>query len=85
MLFILHSLFLSSTVVEALISVSDVRDQQVVGLRGKVSLKLKTRERLQRIIVTVNVGLRWIVFWFKDKRRLVLMRTVPEPHYVYAR
>ena len=72
--FFLHSFLFSSTVVEALIRLSDVHDQQVIGFRRKVSKKLKTRGH--------RVG--WCKINFKDKRRLVLMRAVPVPHYVYS-
>ena len=83
MVFILHFLLFSSTVVEALLRISDVHDQQVIGFRRRVSHKLKRWGSVQ-IILSVSVELRRTLIYSKDERRLVLMRAVPVPHYVYS-
>ena len=80
-LFFLHLQLFSSTVVEPFIGLSDVNDQQVIGIRGKVSHKVETRERIHYVIS--GRGFCPYIF-IKDERRLVLMRAVPVPHDVYS-
>ena len=80
---ILHLAPFSSTVVEALIWISDVHDQQIVGSRGIVH-QMKTREWIQKVC-SVSGDKSFLKFCSQNKRRLVLMRTVPVPHYEYSR
>ena len=82
---ILYLHLFSSTVVEALIWISDVHDQQIVGFRGFVLHQMKTREWIQNVYIFYVYSAFSVQFCSQNKRRLVLMRTVPVPHYEYSR